>query len=79
MHTMSKLRKSELYSLLHYTGYISILLGMVMLVPILVALIYHEPHYILPFIYSSIISLLFGVGLYKGFSSGSEISLKIAG
>lgn len=78
MYTMSKLRKSELYSLLHYTGYISILLGLVMLVPIVVALIYHEPHYILPFIYSSIISLVFGAGLYKSFSSGSEISLKVA-
>lgn len=75
---MSKIRRSELNSLLHYTGYISILLGIVMLVPILVALIYHESHYILPFIYSSIISLIFGVLLYKCFSGGIEISLKVA-
>lgn len=78
MHSMSKFRRSEIYSLLHYTGYISVLLGIVMLVPILVALIYHESHYILPFIYSSIISLVFGVVLYKCFSSGTEISLKVA-
>lgn len=78
MHSMSKFRRSEIYSLLHYTGYISVLLGIVMLVPIIVAFIYHEPHYILPFIYSSIISLVFGVVLYKCFSSGSEISLKVA-
>lgn len=75
---MSKIRRTELNSLLHYTGYISILLGIVMLVPILVALIYHESHYILPFIYSSIISLIFGVVLYKCFSGGIEISLKVA-
>ncbi len=49
-----------------------------MLIPIVVALIYHETHYILPFIYSSIISIVIGILLYKQFSRGKEISLKIA-
>lgn len=78
MHSTTKLKISEIHSILHYTGYICVLLGIVMLIPILVALIYHETHYILPFIYSSIISIGFGALLFRVFSKDREISLKIA-
>lgn len=54
MRSAHKLNRNELYSIIHYTGYVSILLGIVMLVPIIVALIYREYTFILPFIYSSV-------------------------
>ena len=78
MRSVHKLKKIELYSIIHYTGYICILLGLVMLVPIIVALIYGEYKYIPPFIYSSIISLIIGVFLFKKFNNKKEISLKSA-
>ena len=49
-----------------------------MLVPIIVALIYGEYKYITPFIYSSIISLVIGVFLFKRFNNQRELSLKSA-
>ena len=49
-----------------------------MLVPIIVALIYGEYKYITPFIYSSIISLIIGVLLFKSFDNKKEISIKSA-
>lgn len=78
MYSINKLKKDEAYSILHYTGYICILLGLVMLLPIAVALIYNEHHYILPFIYSAIISIVFGFLLYHTFRNSKELSLKTA-
>ncbi|WP_048190810.1 TrkH family potassium uptake protein [Methanobacterium sp. SMA-27] len=78
MRSVHKLKKIELYSIIHYTGYICILLGLVMLVPIIVALIYGEYKYITPFIYSSIVSLVIGVLLFKSFDNKKEISIKSA-
>jgi trk system potassium uptake protein TrkH len=49
-----------------------------MLLPILVALIYGEYTKILPFVYSSIISLILGITLFKRFNSKKELSLKSA-
>ena len=78
MRVVHKLKKNELYSILHYTGYICILLALVMLVPLIVALIYGEYNYMLPFVYSAIISMVFGVLLFKRFDNKKEISLKSA-
>ena len=66
----------ELRSIFHYTGYICILLGLIMLLPIVVAVIYGESKYIPPFIYSSIISIIFGFLLYKIFKKEADLSLK---
>jgi trk system potassium uptake protein TrkH len=77
-YSVNKLKKRELYPIFHYTGYMCMLLGLLMLVPILVALIYNEHHYIIPFVYSTIISLLIGFPLYKIFKSKTEFSLKSA-
>lgn len=78
MRSAHKLNRNEFYSVVHYTGYILILLGLVMLVPIIVALIYHEYRFIPPFIYSSIVSVLLGSVLFKKFDNKKEISLKSA-
>jgi trk system potassium uptake protein TrkH len=78
MYLVNKLNRSEIYSIFHYTGYICILLGLIMLIPISVALIYNEYQLILPFIYSTIISVLIGIPLYKIFENKTELSLKSA-
>ena len=78
MYSVNKLNKNEIYSIFHYTGYICILLGLVMLIPISVALIYNEHQFILPFVYSTIISVLIGLPLYKLFKEKGELSLKSA-
>jgi trk system potassium uptake protein len=66
----------ELRSIFHYSGYICVLLGTVMLLPIVVAVIYGETNYILPFVYSSLISIVFGFLLYKIFKKEANLSLK---
>ena len=76
MYSISRMNRREIYSIFHYTGYICILLGLIMLIPILVSLIYNEYHYIVPFIYSAIVSILIGVPLYKFFKNNTELSLK---
>jgi trk system potassium uptake protein TrkH len=47
-----------------------------MLTPIVVALIYGEYKYILPFVYSSLISILFGIILFKIFNKEEELTLR---
>ena len=76
MYSISRMNRREIYSIFHYTGYICILLGLIMLIPIPVSLIYNEYHYIVPFIYSAIVSILIGVPLYKFFKNNTELSLK---
>jgi trk system potassium uptake protein len=49
-----------------------------MLLPILVALIYGEHSKIMPFVYSSAISIILGILLFKRFNSKNELSLKSA-
>lgn len=78
MRPIHKLKTNELYSIVHYTGYVCILLGLVMLLPIFIALIYGEYTKILPFLYSSTISLILGIILFKLFTSKNELSLKSA-
>lgn len=78
MYSINKLNKREIYSIFHYTGYICILLGLLMLIPIVVALIYKEYHLILPFVYSTAISVLVGFPLFRFFKIKTELSLKSA-
>jgi trk system potassium uptake protein TrkH len=76
LHATNKLKMGELSSIFHYTGFICVLLGLIMLVPIVVAVIYGETSYILPFVYSSIVSIVFGFFLYKIFRRDVDLSLK---
>lgn len=78
MRAVHKLKSNELYSIVHYTGYLCILLRIVMLIPILIALIYGEYSRIMLFIYSSAISIVLGIMLFKGFNSKKDLSLKSA-
>ncbi|AXV38648.1 MAG: TrkH family potassium uptake protein [Methanobacteriaceae archaeon] len=78
MHAAFRLNRRELYSIFHYTGWVLILLGIALILPIIVALIYNEGNYILPFLISSAISLVIGAILFKLFENKKEISLKSA-
>jgi trk/ktr system potassium uptake protein len=73
---VNNVKIEEIHSILHYSGYICIFIGLIMLLPILVAVIYGEIKYILPFAYSSIISLIFGFLFYKIFNKEAALSLK---
>jgi len=76
MYSIDKMKKGEISSLFHYTGFMCIFIGLLMLLPIVVALIYGEIKYILPFIYSSLISLVLGVLLFVGFKKKGDLSLR---
>jgi trk system potassium uptake protein TrkH len=76
MYSIDKMRKGEVSSLFHYTGFMCIFIGILMLLPIVVAFIYGEGKYISPFIYSSLISLVIGVLLFKGFKKKADLSLR---
>lgn len=76
MYSMDKMKNGEISSLFHYTGFMCIFLGLLMLLPIVVALIYGESKYILPFLYSSFISIIMGVLLFKGFKKQVDLSLR---
>ena len=76
MHATSKVKLAELKTILHYTGFMCIFIGLLMLVPIIVALIYGEYKYIMPFIYSTIISVLIGFFFYMIFKKEQDLSLR---
>ena len=76
MYSIDKIKKGEISSLFHYTGFICSFLGLLMLLPIVVSFIYGEYKYILPFIYSSIISMVIGVLFYKFFKKQADLSLR---
>ncbi len=76
MYKINKMKKGEVSSIFHYTGFMCIFLGLLMLLPIVVSLIYGENKYILPFIYSSFISTFIGFMLYKLFNKDADLSLR---
>lgn len=78
MHVALNLTRKEFYSIFHYTGMVLVLLGLALFSPILVALIYGEYRYILPFFISSVFCLFIGSILYKKLESEKEISIKAA-
>ena len=76
MYSIDKMKKGEMSSLFHYTGFMCIFLGLLMLLPIVVALIYSETNYILPFVYSSLISIILGLLLFNVFKKKTDLSLR---
>jgi trk/ktr system potassium uptake protein len=73
---VNNVKMEEIHSIFHYSGYICILLGLILLLPIVVAVIYGETKYILPFVYSSFISVVLGFLLYNFFKKEADLSLK---
>ncbi|WP_224425235.1 TrkH family potassium uptake protein [Methanobrevibacter sp. TMH8] len=77
MHTLNSIKLTDLSTILYYTGQICLILGIFMLIPIIVAIIYQEYNLGWSFLLSSIISLFAGFLLIKIFKK-QEISLKTA-
>ena len=76
MYSIDKIKRGEVSSLFHYTGFMCIFLGLLMLLPVVVALIYGENKYILPFVYSALISILAGLLLFIFFKKQTDLSLR---
>lgn len=78
MHAALNLTRREVYSIFHYMGWVLIFLGIALFLPIIVAMIYGEYNFIIPFSISGLISILSGLIFYKKFENEKEISLKAA-
>jgi len=78
MQRVHRLSRREIKTILHYVGDACLLLAVAMLIPLIVAFIYNEPRYVLPFISSALISGIIGIILIKVFKSEIEMSLKTA-
>lgn len=73
-----KLSISELKTIFHYIGFSCLLLAAALLVPLMVALIYNEPKYFIPFITSAVISALIGILFFKFFKAEIKMTIKCA-
>lgn len=78
MQRVHRLSRRELKTILHYVGDACLLLAVAMLIPLIVALIYYEPQYFIPFILSSIISGIIGIVFVKLFKVEMQMTLKSA-
>lgn len=78
MQRIHRLSGREAKTILHFTGNTLMLLAVAILIPIIVAIIYNEPRYIAPFLYSSIISAVIGFSLAKLFKAEIKMTLKSA-
>ncbi len=78
MQQIHRLSKRELKTIMHHSGNVLMLLGAAMLVPLIVAIIYNEPRYFVPFIASAALSAAIGFSLVKLFKAEMKMSLKIA-
>jgi trk system potassium uptake protein TrkH len=75
IHTLSR---RELNTIMHFTGNVCLILAVAMLVPLIVAVIYKEPQYFTPFIFSAVISAVIGFSFVKLFKVEIEMTLKVA-
>lgn len=78
MKKIHRLSRREVRTILHHTGNVFILLGIAMLIPLIVALIYKETQYYIPFLLSAIISGFTGFCLSKIFKVELKMTLKSA-
>jgi trk system potassium uptake protein TrkH len=78
MQTIHRLSRRELKTILHHTGNTCLLLAVAMLIPLVIAFIYNEPRYIVPFLLSAGVSAVIGIILAKMFTVEMKMSLKSA-
>lgn len=78
MQRVHRLSRREIKTILHHIGNVCMLLAVAMLIPILISLIYNEPQYIAPFLYSAITSAVIGFSLFKLFKIELKMTLKSA-
>jgi trk system potassium uptake protein TrkH len=78
MQRVHRLSRREIKTILHHTGNVCMLLGVAMLIPILIAIIYNEPRYITSFLFSAVLSAVIGFSLVKLFKVEIQMTLKSA-
>ena len=78
MKNIHRLSRRELKTILHYTGDVCLLLAFAMLIPLIVAFIYNEPKYFIPFIISAIVTAFIGLILSRLFKIEKKMTLKSA-
>ncbi|MDO8870802.1 MAG: TrkH family potassium uptake protein [Methanobacteriaceae archaeon] len=78
MQQINRISKKEISTIMHHTGDVCLLLGIAILIPIIISLIYHEPQYIVPFLSASIVTMLFGAISRKLFKKEGSMTLKVA-
>ncbi len=78
MQRVHRLSKREAKTILHFTGNTLIFLAVAILIPIIIAFIYNEPRYIIPFLISAIISAIIGFSLSKLCKAEMKLNLKSA-
>ncbi|RAP52344.1 MAG: hypothetical protein BZ133_01460 [Methanosphaera sp. SHI613] len=77
---INKIKPAEIKTIGHYTGYVSIVLGLFMIIPIICAYIYNDPDiYLHSFIISAVINITVGVLLYFIFNTKSITNLSLKG
>lgn len=77
---INKIKPAEFKTIGHYTGYVAILLGLFMIIPILCAIIYNDSDvYLKSFIISAIINITIGLLLYFIFNSKNITNLSLKG
>lgn len=78
MQQINRVNKKEIGTIMHYTGDVCLLLGIAILIPIIISLIYHETRYIIPFLSAAILTLACGAISIKVFKKEKNMSLKVA-
>jgi trk system potassium uptake protein TrkH len=78
MQRVHRLSRRELKTILHFIGDACLLLALALLIPLIVAFIYNEPQYYVPFIFSALISGIIGLLFIKIFKREVEFNLKCA-
>ncbi|MBI5680965.1 MAG: TrkH family potassium uptake protein [Methanobacterium sp.] len=78
MQQVHRLSKRELKTILHYTGNACLFLAVALLVPLIIAIIYNEPRYFVPFVSSAAVSAVIGFFLVKLFKVEIKMTLKSA-
>jgi len=78
MQRIHRLSRREFKTILHHSGRVCMLLALAMLVPLFVAIIYHEYRYFVPFLISAGLSAAIGFSLYKLFKIEMKMTLKSA-
>lgn len=78
MQRIHRLSRRELKTILHHIGNACLLLAVAMLIPLIIAFIYNEPKYFVPFIFSAVISAVIGFSFNKLFKVEMKLTLKSA-
>ncbi len=79
-YKLNKLKPNELKTIGYYTGYVCIILSLLMIVPTLCGMIYHDPErFVNSFVISGLISFISGISLIALFKSKQNSNLSLKG